>query len=138
MLSSFFLSHILCILLPAYLCYALQPLYNYIFLVQLCSLCKCSSYTDVYLYLSAFPDSQLFFVTVAPFPSGRCRRKSMLTGFCCDTIPVVQASLILPTQVILYILLSYSLYSYFYNGTRNVLHFRILHTLQHLICHLKT
>ena len=94
MLSSFFLSHILCILLPAYLCYALQPLYNYIFLVRLCSLCKYSFYTDVCLYLSAFPDSQLFFVTVAPFPSGRCRRKSMLTG-CCDTMPAVQAYLFL-------------------------------------------
>ena len=60
MLSSFFLSHILCILLPAYLCYALRSLYNYISLSQVCCPCRYNSYTDVCLYLSAFPDSQLF------------------------------------------------------------------------------
>lgn len=58
--KSFFLSHILCILLPAYLCYALRSLYNYISLSQVCYPCRYNSYTDVYLYLSAFPDSQLF------------------------------------------------------------------------------
>ena len=60
MLSSFCLLRKLCILLLACLCYALQSLYNCIFLVRLCFLYRYSSYTDVYLYLSAFPDSQLF------------------------------------------------------------------------------
>ena len=89
-LSSFCLLRKLCILLPAYLCYALQLLYNYISLLQFYSLCRYSSYTDVYLYLSAFPDSQLFFVTDAPFSSGRCRRE-----FYVDWLFVIQCQLVL-------------------------------------------
>ena len=94
MLSSFFLSHILCILLLAYLCYALRSLYNYISLSQVCCPCRYNSYTDVCLYLSAFPDSQLFLSRMLLSPPADAGGNSMLTG-CCDTMPAVQAYLFL-------------------------------------------
>lgn len=111
MLSSFCLSHILCILLPAYLCYALRLLYNYISLSQVCCPCRYNSYIDVCLYLSAFPDSQLFLSLLLLSPPASAG------GNLCLLVAVIQ-----------YQLCKLILFSYIFSASQSSSRIIILHS----------